>query len=163
MIKILHARSLDQFEAGKALFLEYAESLGFDLCFQGFAEELSNLQTVYSPPIGEMILALTDSEVIGTVGVKKFGERTCEMKRLYVKPVARKLGVGEMLVKESILAAKRLGYQRMYLDTIRDTMKPAISLYTRYGFSEIPSYYPNPLEGVLYMELNLASARQTID
>ncbi len=156
MIELIQARTPEEFSAAKQLFLEYAESLGFSLCFQGFDEELKKLPVLYNPPSGELILARSElGEFVGCVGVKKFDNTTCEMKRLYVKPVARTEGVGYQLVKESITAAKSLGYNLMRLDTIRDRMIPAISLYVREGFTEIPPYYGNPLEGVLYMEKTL--------
>ncbi len=163
MIDLVRARTADQFSAAKQLFLEYAESLGFSLCFQGFDEELKNLSLLYGPPSGEMILAKAQSgEFVGCVGVKKIDNTICEMKRLYVKPEFRGERIGERLVRESILTARALGYQRMRLDTIREKMKPAISLYLKEGFVEIPAYYPNPLAGVLYFELDLLKAQKIL-
>jgi len=156
MIELIRAKTAAEFAAARTLFLEYAESLGFSLCFQGFDAELSNIEAIYSPPDGAMILARTGSgEYVACIGVKKFSETTCEMKRLYVRPQFRKHGIGDQLVLASIQEAIDLGYSRMNLDTIRETMKPAISLYRRYGFIEVPSYYPNPMEGVLYMSKDL--------
>jgi carbonic anhydrase len=155
-LTIFKAISPADFDAAIELFLEYASSLGFSLCFQGFDIELANISGIYAHPTGAMILARSDlGELVACVGVKRFDTTTCEMKRLYVKPTARKNGLGDQLIAESICAAKDLGYKRMNLDTIRETMKPAISLYRRQGFVEIPSYYPNPMEGVLYMSKEL--------
>lgn len=150
--EIIRATQPNHFATAKTLFLEYAESLGFSLCFQGFDQELATIDSIYAPPDGALLLAYeAQREFIGTVGIKRFGDNICEMKRLYVKPAFRKTGLGDTLVRASLECAKEFGYQQIYLDTIRETMKPAISLYLRHGFVEIPPYYPNPMPGVLYM------------
>jgi putative acetyltransferase len=138
----------------KQLFLEYAQSLNFSLCFQNFQQELDELPGVYSPPKGLLYLALVYGKPAGCIAMKPLKEQICEMKRLYVRPEFRGLGIGKGLAIHLISRAKELGYHKMRLDTI-STMKEAITLYRLLGFYEIEPYYNNPVEGAHYMEINL--------
>jgi ribosomal protein S18 acetylase RimI-like enzyme len=139
----------------KKLFNEYAESLNFDLCFQGFDEELASLPGKYAPPDGFILLAEQDAKIAGCIALRKLDEGTCEMKRLFVRPEFRGLKIGKKLCDELITRAKLMGYKKMRLDTIKEQMKDAIKLYKSYGFIEIPPYYYNPQKGVIFMELSL--------
>jgi len=139
----------------KELFNEYAKSLNFDLCFQGFDEELNELPGKYSPPDGILLLVKYDEKIAGCIALRKLETSICEMKRLFVRPDFRGHGIGKILCNELISRAKQIGYKKMRLDTIKEQMKDAIKLYKSYGFYEIKSYYHNPQEGVVYMELNL--------
>jgi putative acetyltransferase len=139
----------------KILFTEYAKSLNFDLCFQGFDEELASLPGKYAPPEGFILLAEFDGEIAGCIALRKLEDGICEMKRLFVRPEFRGHGIGKELCDQLIFKAKEMGYKKMRLDTIKDQMKDAINLYKSYGFIEIPQYYHNPQDGVIYMELSL--------
>lgn len=144
--------------AGAAdLFREYADWLAIDLSFQGFAEELATLPGKYAPPVGELMLAFAaESEVLGCVAVRPLEGRTvCEMKRLYVRPAARGLGLGRALVAAIIHSAQQLGYAEMRLDTL-PKMVEAFALYRRFGFTEIAPYYHNPVPGTRYLGLKIA-------
>ena len=141
-------------ETIKELFLEYARSLGFSLCFQNFQKELDELPGIYSPPEGILYLAVMSDKPAGCVALKPIDQGICEMKRLYVRPQYRGNGIGKALAMKVINKARELSYQKMRLDTIH-TMKEAIALYRSFGFYEIPPYYPNPIEGALYLELSL--------
>ncbi|NIM20626.1 MAG: GNAT family N-acetyltransferase [Candidatus Latescibacteria bacterium] len=155
MTSLLQAKSKKDFDQIRMLFLEYADSLGFDLCFQNFKQELQNFPGEYAPPNGRLLLAIEDEEVAGCVGLRKFDEGICEMKRLYVRPSLRGKGIGRALAIAIINRAREIGYSRMRLDTI-PVMKEAIQLYLSLGFKEIPPYRENPIEGAMYLELDLS-------
>ncbi|KAE8330798.1 acyl-CoA N-acyltransferase [Aspergillus sergii] len=167
--RITPAQSAEHIEAAKALFTSYAEWLGLDLTFQGFASELQSLPGQYAAPHGELLLAYSAEEgiPIGCVAVRPLKQRSggkqgevqnhrgyCEMKRLYVSPEARGTGLGKALVNSIVDRAKDLGYKEMRLDTL-PSMVGAIQLYKRVGFVEIAPYYETPLEGTLFLGLDL--------
>lgn len=153
-LTILQAETHEQIETVRLLFLEYAKSLNFDLCFQGFDDELASLPGDYAPPDGLLLLAFYDDKVAGCVGLRKVADRVCEMKRLWVRTEFRGKKIGRKLADEIIAEARKIGYQTMKLDTI-DTMKKAIAMYKSMGFSETSAYRYNPVEGAKYMELKL--------
>jgi putative acetyltransferase len=144
-----------QLEAVRALFLEYAQSLGFSLCFQGFDEELRTLPGMYAPPRGRLLLATEDEGPAGCVGLREWGARIAEMKRLYVRPGFRGRGLGRLLTDAALADARALGYRSIRLDTIPSVMAPAIDLYRQLGFREIAPYRENPIPAALYLELKL--------
>ena len=154
MIEIVQANTDELIAKAKEIFQEYAESLGFDLCFQDFDAELDSFPVQYSPPEGYLFLALSESQPIGCVGLRYFEKGICEMKRLYVRPNFREKNAGRKLSEAAIKAGKTLGYKRMRLDTL-PSMEIANHLYKSLGFVEIEPYRHNPLEGVIYLELNL--------
>lgn len=149
----------------RKLFTEYAESLGFSLCFQDFDRELTGLPGDYAPPEGRLLIARRGDESAGCIALHGFEpdrlepDRVepgiCEMKRLYVRPQFRGSGLGRLLTERVIADAKSVGYAKMRLDTVEPKMKNAVALYRALGFREIGSYRPNPIEGAMYMELAL--------
>lgn len=155
MINYITSKTEQCFAEAKELFLEYKDSLNLDLCFQNFNEEISDLPAQYSEPNGCIILCYEDDKPIGCIGLKKFSEGVCEMKRLYLRKEARGKGIGRNLAEKIIEKAKEFGYKKMQLDTL-ETMKEAIALYKSMGFKEIPPYRFNPVKGVIYMELDLS-------
>jgi len=134
----------------RALFREYAGSLGVDLSFQRFDEELVALPAGYDA----VLVAHVDGEAAGCVGVRPLDSTTCEMKRLYVRPAARGAGLGRALALRAIDHARALGYERMLLDTL-PTMAAARSLYRELGFVEVAPYRHNPIAGTAFMALPL--------
>lgn len=144
----------------RTLFLEYQGWLGVDLCFQGFDEELATLPGLYAPPAGGLWFATVDDAVAGVVGMRPLKDGVCEMKRLWVRPGHRGLGLGRRLAAASVAAARAAGYGAMCLDTIGH-MTAARALYESLGFREIPAYYDNPMDDVRYLELDLAAAATT--
>jgi putative acetyltransferase len=153
-MKLLPVETSEQVEEARSLFVEYEDSTGVDLCFQNFAQELASLPGDYASPTGRLILAREDEETAGCVALRKYAEGVCEMKRLYVRPRFRGTGLGRKLAEFIVEEALRIGYERMRLDTL-PSMRGAIALYRSLGFREIDSYRFNPVEGTLYMELDL--------
>ncbi len=158
---IIRARSQEDIAACKALFIEYAESMDFDLCFQDFEGELADFPGKYALPTGELLLARQKEHAVGVVGMRDLGDKICEMKRLYVRDIARGSGLGEELAKAIIDRAHLLGYRAMRLDTIPGHHDMAIRLYRSLGFQEIPPYCYNPIPGAVYMELKLPASFST--
>ena len=154
MIEIVEANTVDLIAKVKALFQEYAESLGFDLGFQGFDQELVNFPAQYSPPMGRLFLALSGNQPMGCVGLRSFEKGFCEIKRLYVRPDCRGRKAGRLLAEAAIKAGKDMGYEIMRLDTL-PSMEGANILYKSLGFRQIEPYRHNPIKGAVYMELNL--------
>jgi putative acetyltransferase len=151
----VQAESSAQLAQARELFLEYAQSLGFSLCFQGFDKELANLPGDYALPEGRLLLAFYDSQLAACAALHKLEPGICEMKRLYLRPLFRGKGLGRMLADRIIAEARQIGYQRMRLDTVEPVMKDAVAMYRKIGFREIPPYRANPIAGVMYMELQL--------
>ena len=153
-ISIIEAATAGDFAVGKRLIEEYADALGVDLCFQGFADELLHPSLVYGPPGGCLLLALAGEDVIGCIAVRKQDGQVCELKRLYVKPEFRGTGLGRRLAEAALRKARELGYTRVALDTLPQ-MVEAQTLYKTLGFEETPGYYANPVAGVRYLSLRL--------
>ena len=154
-LSIVPARSVDQIETVRTLFLEYQKELGIDLCFQNFGDEVANLPGDYAYPDGDLKLAIVGADVAGCVALRRMGPETCEMKRLYVRAQFRGKGLGRKLANAIIRQARLIGYQRMWLDTLPGKMDRAISMYESLGFRQIPAYYNNPVVGAIFMELDL--------
>lgn len=144
-----------QIEQARELFLEYAQSLGFSLCFQSFDEELAGLPGDYAPPGGRLLLAKYRDQPAGCVALHGLEPGVCEMKRLYLRPQFRGRGLGRGLAETVIAEARLIGYGKMRLDTVEPVMPNAVAMYRRLGFTEIEPYRPNPIAGALYMELPL--------
>ncbi len=154
-MKLKQAESIAEIEQARGLFMEYAAWLDVDLCFQGFEGELRELPGDYAPPDGRLWLAFEEDELMGCIALRRIGAEMCEMKRLYLRAVARGRGLGKQLAVAIIEEAREIGYKRMRLDTLPRRMPQAVALYRSLGFTEIEAYYSNPIEGVLYMELML--------
>ena len=149
------AESPAQVAQARELFLEYAQSLGFSLCFQNFDQELADLPGDYGPPAGRLLLVQYEGQLAGCVALHKLEDGICEMKRLYLRPQFRGKGLGRAIADRIIAEARQIGYTRMRLDTVEPVMKDAVAMYRRIGFREIAPYCNNPIAGALYMELEL--------
>ena len=148
------ATQVIHFEDAKALFKEYALSLPIKLDFQHFDEELNIVNIMYAAPNGALYIIYDQDKAIGCAGIRYLEEGICELKRMYIQPAYRKLGYARILMEDLLNQAIILGYHTMRLDTLSE-MIPAIRLYKQFGFYEIPSYYYNPNETVVYMEKSL--------
>ena len=155
-MRIIEATTDEDIQHIRSLFEEYAASLDFDLDFQHFDQEVANLPGEYSEPHGCLLLARSDDHVAGCIALRKMEDGICEMKRLYVKPQFRQLGLGKMLMQAIIDQARQKGYRAMRLDTV-PTMERAQALYRSFGFQEIGPYRYNLIEGAVFMELTLQS------
>lgn len=155
MATIVEAHGPSHLPAVRELFREYAASLPFSLCFQGFERELETLPGRYAPPSGRLLLAFDGERATGCVAVREIGPGSiCEMKRLYVRPAARRTGLGRLLASRIIDEARAIGYERMRLDTSHD-MIAAQTLYESLGFRRIERYNDDPIDGTIWMELRL--------
>jgi putative acetyltransferase len=152
---LVQAESSAHVVQARELFQEYAQSLGVNLCFQNFEQELARLPGHYAPPDGRLLLAEYDGQMAGCVALHKWEDGICEMKRLYLRPSFRGKGLGRVIAEKIIAEARSIGYQRMRLDTIGPLMKDAVEMYRKLGFREIAPYRPNPIAGAIYMELQL--------
>ena len=157
MLSIGDAQSGDALMHVRSLFEEYAASLGIDLCFQGFDEELATLPGNYTRPRGRLLLASWNHAPAGCVALRPLEGSLCEMKRLYVRPGYRSLGVGRALAERVIGEARNAGYTCMRLDSLPG-MGPAIKLYRQLGFRDVPPYRENPVPGAVFLELELKGA-----
>jgi GNAT superfamily N-acetyltransferase len=159
-MKIIQAETPEQIESVREIFREYEKWLDFDLCFQGFEKELAELPGKYAPTDGRLWLAVDeeDEKIAGCIALRKLEEGVCEMKRLFVRDEFRGHGVGKLLVQLLIDEARRIGYQKMRLDTYSPKMGKAVEIYRANGFVEIEPYYDNPNTETIYMEANLQSA-----
>ncbi|MBM3555048.1 MAG: GNAT family N-acetyltransferase [Alphaproteobacteria bacterium] len=155
-IRIIPAKSAADIAAAKALCLAYAEGLGFSLCFQGFDQEMAEFPGKYTATArGALFLATVDGAPKGVVALRDLGDDICEMKRLYVDPTARGLGLGRKLAETLLATGRALGYRAMRLDTL-PTMTEARALYRALGFTPIPPYVHNPIQGAAHLECPLA-------
>jgi len=156
MLTIIQAESEEHLATVRELMLEYAAWLEFELCFQGFEEELRTLPGKYDLPQGRLLLALWDGEAAGIGALRPLAEEgVCEMKRLYVRPRFRGHSIGLSLAQRLIRDAAEIGYERMRLDTVPGKMDSAIAMYRRLGFEPIEPYYGTPISQTLFMELAL--------
>jgi len=156
MLRIKHiVQEGSELDTIRDLFREYEKELDENICFQNFEEELADPLKKYGPPSGDLMLAYWEEDVAGCIALTKMKEHgACEMKRLYVKPSFRENKIGRMLVEDLLTSAKERNYKIMRLDTF-EKLQPAIQLYKKYGFKNIPSYYDNPSKGAVYMEKEL--------
>ena len=157
VIDVRPARIPDEVLAVLDLFREYAERLGIDLCFQRFEEELTGLPGAYAPPGGRLLVAGSRTQLAGCVACRPHASGVCEMKRLYVRPAFRGLGLGRRLIDRLADEAAAAGYREMVLDTL-PVMVAAIGLYRSAGFDETGPYTYNPVPGALYFRKSLIRA-----
>jgi ribosomal protein S18 acetylase RimI-like enzyme len=156
MLRIALAHSPEEIAAVHELLHEYQAHAGVDLGYQDFEAELRSLPGVYAAPQGRLLLALRHDAPIGCVAYRDLGTRRAEMKRLFVRPSGRGLGVAKGLVAQLIEEAQRAGYEEMVLDTL-PSMSSAQRLYEQFGFREIPPYWPSPIPGTRYLGLRLSA------
>jgi GNAT superfamily N-acetyltransferase len=157
-LALVRAETPESLEAVREVFREYAASLGIDLCFQGFEDELASLPGDYAEPRGLLLLAMVDGEVAGCGAFRPLPDadepNACEMKRLFVRRAFRRFGFGRLIAEHLLDRAREAGYSSMYLDTL-DDMEAARELYASLGFAEVAPYYYNPIPGAHYLRADL--------
>jgi ribosomal protein S18 acetylase RimI-like enzyme len=157
-IQIIQAHGLTDMDHARAIFQEYAATLSVDLCFQGFEQELLDLPGEYASPRGALLLAWLEGALAGCCALRPLDScdyaNAAEMKRLFVRPACRGLGLGRQLTEAILDAARAAGYSCVLLDTL-DDMESARALYEDLGFVEIPPYYHNPHAGAHYLKVDI--------
>ena len=153
-LRILGADDHVELEQVRQFFRNYAAWLGVDLDYQNFGDEMASLPGAYAAPAGRLFFAEFEGRPAGCVGIRASSDGVCEMKRLYVEPELRGNGIGRQLALAAIKAAKALGYRKVMMDTL-PAMRIAVKLYRELGFKEAPAYYPTPVEGALFLALDL--------
>jgi len=150
--------SLPMLDGTRRIFQEYAASLGVPECFADFEEELRALPADYAAPRGQLLVALADEALLACCALRPvdnvYYSNACEIRRLYVRPAYRGLGLGRRLTEAQMDFARMQGYSSMLLDTLSD-MEAARALYEDLGFEEIPPYYFNPIAGAHYLKADL--------
>ena len=154
-MRIIQAETSADLQHVRELFAEYVEWLEINLCFQNYEKELAELPGDYAPPTGRLLIAYEDQEVAGCIALRNLGDGVCEMKRLYVRPAFRGERLGWKLVELVLDEARKIGYERIRLDTLPGKMDRAIAMYRTLGFKDIDPYYHNPVTGAAFMELVL--------
>jgi putative acetyltransferase len=159
VLRVVEADSAPTLSQAAVLFAEYAASLDggahMSLHHQGFERELATLPGRYARPSGLILLAMADAHPAGCIALREItpmpGEagRVCEMKRMYVNPAYRGLGLGRRLAERLIAEARTIGYAQMKLDTEPD-FDAAVGLYRSLGFNEIPRYNDDPVACTVY-------------
>lgn len=156
-VSIIRATTRAHLSAAADLFREYAASLPFSLCFQGFEEELATLPGKYAPPAGVILLAMAGETPVGCIAMRPLpdlGDGVCEMKRMYVVPARQGQGIGRRLAEQLIADARTAGHTRMKLDSEPD-MAAAVELYRTLGFTPCERYNNDPHPQTVFMELRL--------
>ena len=148
------ASSNGDYLAAAELFREYAAWLNIDLSFQDFEKELAMLPVMYAKENGGIILCRSGDGFVGCVGIRRISGTEAEMKRMWVRRGFEGAGIGRELLEKAIELAAVTGYRKIKLDTLND-MLPAMNLYKKYGFREIPAYYNNPDKRAVYFEKEL--------
>ena len=158
IVRLLTPSTAAEFDGLRNLFAQYARSLTIDLCFQNFEEELRSLPGEYKAPRGALLLATVNGNFAGCCALRPIDgvdyANACEMKRLFVHPDFRGLGLGRQLAEGILDAARLAGYDCILLDTL-DDMESARALYEDLGFEDIPPYYFNPIAGAHYLKAEL--------
>ena len=156
MPEIFTAATEEDYGQARELLREYQLDVKVDLCFQGLEDELGELEHVYGPPGGRLLLVRQGGRTAGCVALKGLGNGTCEINRLFLRPGYRGKGLGRNCAEQVVQTARKMGYSVVRLHTL-PIMEAAIALYRSMGFTEIAAYGDCPVEGAVFMELDLES------
>jgi GNAT superfamily N-acetyltransferase len=151
------ASSPADWDLGRALFREYERDIDAAVCFEGFEKELADLERLYAPPEGRLLLAFHEGEPAGCGAFRRLEDGVVEGRRLFLRPRFRGEGLGGALLLGLLEEARRLGFRAFRLETLPGKMSAALALYRRLGFADIPPYVRRPIAGAAYMELALGA------
>jgi len=165
MLKIYSAETDEDLEIVKTLVVEYLNFLKnrfykyvdwqwADGHCQNLEQEIRGLQSDYRLRKGCILLADYQGRAAGCVVLKGLSDGTCQMKRFYVRPQFRNLGIGKELAKAVIEQGRALGYHSMRVHT-NQLLDTALKLYVSLGFKEILPYEQSLTETSVFMELKL--------
>ncbi|MDP9048409.1 MAG: GNAT family N-acetyltransferase [Bacteroidota bacterium] len=118
-----------------------------------FAELKKFPEDKYKPPGGAFFIVYSGKAPIGCVGLKKWDNESCELKRMYIREEFRGKGYARTVIKIMTEQARQLGYTRMLLDT-HAKMEAAVTAYRKAGFVEIPQYCENENADPLFFSLS---------
>ncbi len=148
------AKDESDYRRFRDLVEEYEESLPDDLRHTSFEREVDDLPAQYGPP-GAAFVATVDERSAGCVAVNVLDESTAVIKKLYVAPAYRKLGLARRLLADLIAFARDRRLARLVLDTERDRLPAAYNLYLSLGFRECAPYGAVDYRCPTFMELDL--------
>jgi putative acetyltransferase len=158
VLQLVRPQTGAEFDELRSLLREYMQTLPSEMCFEDFDFEIANLPGDYAEPRGALVLGKIDQEPAGCCVLRPLDTvdypNACEMKRLYVRPQARRTGLGRLLAEAILDCARVAGYSCLLLDTL-DQMESARAVYQDLGFEEIPPYYHNPIAGAHYLKVML--------
>lgn len=154
MISIRHAGFPGDLAEVIAIFREYVASPTVDLGFQDFETEFAALPGKYAEPDGRILLAWDGGAVVGCAALRRVDHRTCELKRVYVRPAARGNNLGRKLVETMIREAREQGYAKMCLDVLPE-FEAALQLYRSLGFLPAEAVSYNPVPETQFLALTL--------
>jgi putative acetyltransferase len=153
-MEIVRVESPAQIAQVRELFEEYWASFGFTSCFQNFSVEVAGLPGDYTPPGGQLALAMIEGRPAGCAAFRRFDAGRCEAKRLFVRPQFRGHGLGKSLLGWVIAEARSAGYREIVGDTM-PVMSQALEMYDRAGFERTGPYSDHPTPGAIFLRLKL--------
>ncbi|MBP3814079.1 MAG: GNAT family N-acetyltransferase [Butyrivibrio sp.] len=135
-------------EVIKEIFKEYSQIKGAESCFVSFDKELADLDGYYKG--GALLLGSEDSTPVGSIGIRKIDDDTCEAKRLFIKPEFRGKGYARVMLNAMLDMAKELGFKEVTFTTKPEVMKVGYELYKSMGFEEV-----GEKDGIVSMRMGL--------
>lgn len=151
----------DKIDEIRGLFTEYTnmllntyEGIGDCLKIQNYDDEVRDLNAKYGLPMGRLYVIYCENNLAGCIALRKINDKSCEMKRLYIKSEFQGKHLGDLLVQKTIAEAREIGYKHIFLDTVPG-MTSGIGLYKKYGFVETDCYSDVCIKDFIYMKLDL--------
>jgi putative acetyltransferase len=115
--------------------------------------DMDDIQKNYFENGGIFLVMFDDDEMICTGAIRRLDDETCELKRLWLLHEYHGQGLGYRMLQELLAIARKLGYQRVRLETDPEAQSRALSFYKQIGFYEIPGYTERTDEVAMEMVL----------